>query len=227
MTATILTVEGHRAPPSDFVKRLAAFDPNLRVVWGLSQAIPFPGWVIERRIPSEMKAKVYGRTNRRVDEERYADQIITDHLGGKIGRRQFDMMPDWHPVYTVRDKHGPILELGEFVIDFLRRTYMRTLLGFPELSLRHWQEDHAADQVAEEKRHDDLNDRIAHKIMDHKTEIFPDQFAFSRQPAKVQEGTEFYGDSSDIETRNDHRSDPRIDAEDSQHQATNRGGGEA
>ncbi len=195
----MLTVEGHRAPPSDFVKRLEAFDPNLRVVWGLGQAVPFPGWVIERRIPDAMKAKVYGGKIRPADQQRYADQIITDHLGGTLGRRQFDMMPDWHPVYQVRDKHGPILELGEFVIDFLRRTYERTLLGHPELALRHLAEDRAAKEASDAAKHDERLDRAAREVMEHKNEIFPESFASSGQPADVMEGTELYGN----ETRTD------------------------
>lgn len=215
----VLTVDGHRAPPSDFIKRLEAFDPNLRVVWGLGQAFPFPGWVIERRIPAAMKARVYGaKKERPANQPRYADQILTDARGSAIGGRRYDMMPDWHAVYMVIGEDGkPQRELGEHVIDYLRRNYERTLLGFPELSMKHWHEDHAAQQVAEDKRHDELLDRAARKVMEHKAEIFPEQFAFSRAPEKVKEGTQFYG--HDSKARSDTLSDQGVASQDSESEA--------
>jgi len=190
----ILTVEGHRAPPTQFVKMLERFDPELRVVWGLGQAAPFPGWVIERRIPGHMKEKVAqaGR-DRAANRERFADQYIIDAQGRMVGRRLFDMIPDWHPVYCVMDGDGqPILELGEWVINYLRQphVYRRTLLGFPELSKRFLREDREEQAAREAKKDDERSDIIAQAVIDHRTEIFPEICGFSGQPSKILEGTE-------------------------------------
>lgn len=188
----ILTLEGHRAPPSSFVRKLEKFDPNLRVVWGLGQTSPFPGWVIERRIPGHMKEKVYGG-NKAANRERFADQYIVDANGSRIGRRQYDMMPDWHPVYCVMDGEGqPITELGEFVIEYLRQpnVYRRTLLGFPELSMKFMNEDRAEHQAAQDKKHDQLITEAAEQVVDRRTEVWPEHFGHSGQPNKVMEGTE-------------------------------------
>lgn len=189
--AEILTLEGHRAPPVSFVKKLERFDSNLRVVWGLGQAVPFPGWVIERRIPGHMKERVYRKT--RPQDARFADQAIVDSKGNALGRRRFDMLPDWHPVYQVMDGDGlPIVELGDFVIDYLRQPniYRRTLLGFSELSLKFLKEDHDANEERKEKRHGSFIDQAVESVMSHKTEVFPESFAFGGQPSKVHEGTE-------------------------------------
>lgn len=188
----LLTADGRKAPPSDFAKRLEAFDPNLRAVWGLGQLTPFAGWVIERRIPAAMKARVYADSDiKPANRERYADQVVLDEHGNVALRRAVDMMPDWHPVYQVMDEEGePILELGEFVIDYLRRNYDRTLLGVPELGLRHLSQDRAEKAIRDRKRKDELADRQARLVMDHKYEIWPEVMAFSGQPRFVKEGTE-------------------------------------
>lgn len=197
--ALILTVDGSRVPPSGFTRQLERFDPNLRVRWGMGQAFPFPGWIIERKIPEHMKKRLHESKVRKMAEKnphwdsssRYADQVIVDEHGNVVLRRAYDMLPDWHEVYRAMDKDGnPILELGEFVIDYLRRHYDRTLLGFPELGKR----QHLADQ--EERRQRELRakerriDEAADAVMAHRHEIFPEILAFGGQPRTVKEGTE-------------------------------------
>ncbi len=192
----LLTADGHRAPPSSFVKRLEAFDGNLRVVWGFGQGKPFPGWVIERRIPNAMKALVYGGATglKPANRERYADQGITDDRGNRIGGRRFDMMPDWHPVYRVVNEDGdPIMELGEHVIDYLRRNYARTLLGQPQLSSKHHAEDLEATAQRKARERQELIDRAARKVMEHRYDntVFPENaMGFKGSRGIVKEGTE-------------------------------------
>lgn len=196
--AHILSLEGHRVPPTAFVKRLEAFDPNLRVVWGINQAVPFPGWVIERKIPGHMKEKVYGGDKKEPNRERFADQYVVDEKNKTVARRRYDMMPDWHPVYRVMDEWGdPITELGDFVIDYLRRHYMRTLLGFPELSARHHAQDLAEQAIREEKQHDQFLDEVSRKVMDHKYSIWSEVMAFGGQATTIKEGTDFNGTDDD------------------------------
>ncbi len=188
MSVQLLSADGRRIAPPSFVRLLAQFDRDLRVVWGFSLGKPFPGWVIERRIPGHMKAKVYG--SKPANRTRFADQWIVDEKGKTVTRRSFDMMPDWHPVYRiVGEDNEPILELGEHVIDYLRQHRNRTLLGFPELSMRHHEEDLREQAAMDEKRDEQLIAATAEKIMDRKTEIFPESFHFGGQPETVMKGT--------------------------------------
>lgn len=173
--AEVLTVDGHRAPPTWFVKALERFDPNLRVKWGIDQAVPWPGWVIERRIPDHMKAVVYGRVN----GPRYADREITDHAGHVIGRQAYDMMPDWWEIHRVEG------ELGEHVIDHLRRNYEKTLLGHPALAMRHSREFQAEQDARAAETVRKLDEEAVDRVMDDRNQIFKDQIAFGPQPAKV------------------------------------------
>jgi hypothetical protein len=198
-SSEILSVESYRKPPAEFVKQLERFDPDLRVVWGLGQAAPFPGWVIERRIPGEMRAKFY--ENKPRGRERYAAQVVVEN-GKVVGYRRFDMQPDYWPVYRVMNAEGePISELGEFVIDYLRIHYKRTLLGFPELSEKFHKEDLAEKEAAEVVGHDKFLDDTSRKVLEHRTEVWPEYFAHGGQPKQLKEGTEVYGSSDDTGTR--------------------------
>lgn len=190
MDTVLFSAEGGRVPPSWIQKKLQAFDPDLRISWGMSIGLPFAGWIVERRIPDHMKAKVYGDPKKSANRERYSHQIILDEHGNRIPRR-FDMMPDWHFIYKVENEAGqPILELGEFLVDYLRRNYERTLMGFPELSTRHHREDVAAREAVVLKFRKRVNEEIAEKVMDHRFEVFGDVMDRSGQPAQVMEGTE-------------------------------------
>lgn len=191
MSISILTADGHPAPPSWFVAKLEAFDPNLRVTWGFGLARPFPGWVIERRIPNEMKARVYGNPSRPGNRERFAHQRIVERNGTVVAERAFDMMPDWHLVCRIATDDGtPILELGEWVIDGLRREYERTLLGFPELARRYVAEDDRQHDAQMAKLNEQLVEEVADAVEDRKFEIFKDTMAIVGQPTAIKEGTE-------------------------------------
>ena len=194
MTAEILTAEGHRAPPSGFVKKLKVFDPNLRVRWGAGQAMPFFGWIIERKIPAEMKertesamiAKMKRENGHWTEDGRYADQVIVDEHENVILRRSYDMLPDWYEVYRCMDDAGqPIPELGDFVIEYLRRNYEKTLLGIPALASKERQ------KAADEKIARDLGrkmariDQAAQDVVDHRYQIFHETEAFGGQPSQV------------------------------------------
>lgn len=171
------------------MKQLERFDANLRVVWGFGLGKPFPGWVIERRIPDHMKAKVYG--DKPSNRTRFSDQWVVDEKGKTVVRRSFDMMPDYHPVYRVIGDDGqPILDLGEHVIDYLRKNYTRTLLGFPELSLQHHREDQSLSETRKQKQDEQLWEDSSLKVMEHKTDVFPESFHFGGQPSQVKEGSE-------------------------------------
>lgn len=196
--AEILSLEGHRVPPRYFVELLERFDPNLRIVWGLSQAVPFAGWVIERKIPGHMKEKVYNRKDKPGNRPRFADQKIVDDNDRVIGRRQYDMMPDWHPVYRIMDEYGsPITDLGEFVIDYLRKNYERTLLGFPELSARHHDQDLADRAFREDLERETFLENVGRKVLEHKYSVWPEYFAFGPQATTIKEGTTFDADNND------------------------------
>ncbi len=186
----IFTAGGAPAPPSWFIKKLKAFDHNLRVSWGLGLMNPFPGWVIERRIPDDMKERVYNQKHKDPNRPRYAHQELRDEHGYS-GTRQFDMRPDWHAVYLVMNEfREPILELSENVIDYLRANYERTLLGFPELGRKHLLEDKRDQERRDRaKRERDL-DRATEQVMENKYAIFSDVMGRSGQPAQVMEGTE-------------------------------------
>lgn len=191
MGVDILTADGHRVPPPWFVLKLEAFDPNLRVQWGFGLARPWPGWIIERKIPDEMKAKVYQDPKKQANRERFKHQIIVGKNGERIADRQLDFMPDWHFVYAVCDTDGmPVLELGEFVIDYLRKNYNRTLLGHPELARRYVAQDDAEDAARLVKKDEQLLEDVADAVEDNKYQIFHETMARTGQPATVKEGTE-------------------------------------
>jgi hypothetical protein len=194
MTAKILTVDGHRAPPSGFVKILERFDSDLRVRWGAGQAMPFFGWIIERRIPQNMKERANDETVEKMkmanphwsDDGRYADQVIVDEHENVILRRAYDMLPDWHEVYRCMDADGePVPELGEFVIDYLRKNYEKTLLGIPALAKRERR------KAADEKATRDVAvkyqriDEAAQDVIDHRHQIFHETSAFVGPPSKA------------------------------------------
>jgi hypothetical protein len=194
MAIEILTADGYRAPPSGFVKMLKRFDPDLRVRWGAGQAIPFFGWIIERRIPQKMKKRLHKDTVEKMkknnphwsDDGRYADQVILDEHENVILKRAYDMLPDWHEVYRCMDNNRePVPELGEFVIDYLRKNYEKTLLGTPVLAERERR------KAADEKAKRDITvkyqriDEAAQDVIDHRFEIFHETEAFVGPPAKV------------------------------------------
>ncbi len=203
--AEVLTTTGRRDPPSWFVKVLKQFDPCLRIRWGMDQAVPFPGWIIERKIPDYMRARVteaverQGLKSKRPGHwvnERYADQVIVDEHGNPIYRRLYDMMPEWHEVYRLMGEDGkPFLELGEFVIDYLRRNYERTILGQPQLGLRYHAQMQKEFEAREEAKRVARTEAAAEAVMDHKYEIWSDTMAFSGQPSKI-----FKGDSNEHHT---------------------------
>lgn len=161
----------------------------------MDQAVPFPGWVIERKVPDYMRARVTENVERQALKnkrpghwinERYSEQTIVDEHGNPIYRRLYDMMPDWHEVYRCMDGEGkPILELGEFVIDYLRLNYDRTILGQPQLSLRYHAQMQREYEAREEAKRQERTNRAAEAVMDHKFEIFSDVMAFGGQPSKV------------------------------------------
>ena len=194
MGTVILGVDGSREPPSAFVKQLKRFDPELRIRWGMGQAVPFPGWIIERHIPPHMRKRNQEALERRrgarkpnwSDDGRYADQVVVDSHGDVVLRRAYDMMPEWWEVYRVMDANRqPVLELGEFVIDFLRQHYESTLLGIPELAVK---ERRAAAEEAERRKaaeHAERLDIVAEEVHDHRFEIFKDVMAFGGQPRQV------------------------------------------
>lgn len=185
---------GRREPPDWFVKMLKRFDPCLRIRWGMDQAVPFPGWVIERKIPDYMRARVSEAVERQSLKnrmpghwinERYSDQSILDASGNVVYRRLYDMMPDWHEVYRLMDSEGnPIVEVGEFVIDYLRRNYDRTILGQPQLSLRYHAQMQKEYEARQEKIRQERLAKVADEVMDHKYEIWNDVMAFGGQPSK-------------------------------------------
>jgi hypothetical protein len=186
----ILTAGGAPEPPSWFVQRLKDFDSGLRIVWGLGQGLPWAGWTIERRIPEHLKAKVYKDDGKDPNRPRYMQQEIIDERGIK-SYREYDLRPDWWPVWNVVGPDGQAtMEVGEFVLDYLRRNYTRTLMGFPELSMKHWREDHADEPQREEARRQKRLDEATQEVMDHKYDIFSDTMAFGGQPKRVEEGTE-------------------------------------
>ena len=194
MAIEILTADGNRAPPSGFVKMLERFDPDLRVRWGAGQAMPFFGWIIERRIPQKMKERAHSETVEKMkrenphwsDDGRYADQVIVDEHENVILKRAYDMLPDWHEVYRCMDANGhAVPELGEFVIDYLRKNYEKTLLGIPALAERERRE--AADDKAKRDgaaKHQRI-DEAAQDVMDHRRQIFHETEAFVGSPSKV------------------------------------------
>ena len=194
MAVEILTVDGHRAPPSGFVKKLERFDKDLRVRWGAGQAMPFFGWIIERRIPQNMKKKMHNETVEKMkrknphwsDDGRYADQVIVDEHDNVILRRAYDMLPDWYEVYRCMDDRGePVPELGEFVIDYLRQNYEKTLLGVPALikqECREASDEKVRRDVAEKYQR---LDEAAQDVMDHRYKLFHETEAFVGPPSKV------------------------------------------
>ena len=194
MAIEILTADGHRAPPSGFVKMLERFDSDLRVRWGAGQAMPFFGWIIERRIPQKMKERAHSETVEKMkrenphwsDDGRYADQVIVDEHENVILKRAYDMLPDWYEVYRCMDANGEAIpELGEFVIDYLRKNYEKTLLGIPALAERERRK--AADDKAKRDgaaKHQRI-DEAAQDVMDHRREIFHETEAFVGPPSKV------------------------------------------
>jgi hypothetical protein len=187
--------DGRRDAPVWFQKLLKRFDPCLRIRWGMDQAVPFPGWIIERKIPDYMRDRVSERVERSSlrnkmpghwINERYADQTIVDEHGNPIYRRLYDMMPEWFEVYRLKDAEDkPVLELGEFVIDYLRQNYDRTVLGEPQLSLRYHAQMQREYQERQEKLKAERLDRVAEEVMDHKFEIFSDVMAFGGQASTV------------------------------------------
>lgn len=186
----ILTAGGAPEPPSWFVKTLERFDANLRIVWGLGQGMPWPGWTIERRIPDHLKAKVYKDDGKDPNRPRYRRQTMIDDQGS-ISYREYDTRPDWWPVWNVVGPNGePTLTVGDFIIDYLKRNYARTLMGFPELSMQHWREDHADQSAKEADRKEKRLAEATEDVMDHKYEIFSDVMAFGGQPKRIAEGTE-------------------------------------
>ncbi len=202
--AEVLTTTGRRDPPSWFVKVLKQFDPCLRICWGMDQAVPFPGWIIERKIPDYMRARVSESVERQSlaskgkmpghwINERYSDQVIVDEHGNPIYRRLYDMMPEWHEVYRLMDAEGkPVLEVGEFVIDYLRAHYERTILGQPQLSLRYHAQMQKEFEAREEAKRVARTEAAAEAVMDHKYEIWNETMAFGGQPSKI-----FKGDSNE------------------------------
>lgn len=180
--------DGDPLPPTTFEKQLRAFDLNLRVVWG---ARPYtrPCWVIERKVPPELYYKTYLK-GKDPELDRYAEQTIYNHDGTLFGKRLYDMMPEWHPVYFVVNAKGDKLDLGPNVIDYLRRNYEYTLLGIPEIGIKTLITDRQKVQDIQDKKKADRLDRAAREVMDHKTEIWKDYFGFSGQPRTVLEGTE-------------------------------------
>ena len=186
----ILTAGGSPEPPSWFVSRLKDLDPGLRIVWGLGQGLPWAGWTIEREIPEHLKAKVYKDDGKDPNRPRYARQEIVDERG-VTSYREYDLRPDWWPVWNVVGPDGQAtMEVGEFILDYLRRNYARTLLGYPELSMRHWHEDHANQSSVEEANKEKRLDEATRDVMDHKYEIFEETMAWSGQPQRVAKGTE-------------------------------------
>ena len=194
MAIEILTVDGHRAPPSGFVKMLEKFDPDLRVRWGAGQAMPFFGWIIERRIPQKMKERLHKDTVAKMqkdnphwsDDGRYADQVIVDEHENVILKRAYDMLPDWYEVYRcMDDNREPVPELGEFVIDYLKKNYEKTLLGMPVLAERERR------KAADEKAKRDVAakyqriEEAAQDVIDHRYQIFHETEAFVGPPSKV------------------------------------------
>jgi hypothetical protein len=188
----ILGGDGDPLPPTEFVKSLRAFDPALRVVWG---ARPYlrPCWVIERKVPPKLYYDTYFK-GKDPELDRYAEQDMFSDTGTFIGKRLYDMMPDWHPVYFVVNRHGHKIDLGPHIIEHLRQNYERTLLGIPELSLKHLIIDRAKVEADKARRKEDRMDRAAREVMEHKTEIWKEYFGFSGQPAKVAEGSEINGE---------------------------------
>ncbi len=198
--AEVLTTTGRHDAPSWFVKVLKQFDPCLRIRWGMDQAVPFPGWIIERKIPDYMRARVSEKVERQALQakgkmpghwinERYADQTIVDEHGNPIYRRLYDMMPEWHEVYRLMDAEGkPVLEVGEFIIDYLREHYDRTILGQPQLSLRYHAQMQKDYEAREELKRAARTEAAAEAVMDHKYEIWSDTMAFSGQPSKIFKG---------------------------------------
>lgn len=191
MNIEILGGDGDPIAPTEFVKQLQAFDPALRVVWG---ARPYakPCWVIERKVPQSLYYNTYLK-GRDPERDRYAEQVIYTDDGKYFGKRLYDMMPEWHPVYFVVDQRGNKMDLGPQVIDYLRRNYERTLLGLPELSVKHLLIDRAKVEAEKEKRREDRLDRAAREVMEHKTNLWHDLFGFSGQAKTVKEGSEING----------------------------------
>lgn len=193
--AEVLTTDGRREAPVWFQKLLKRFDPCLRIRWGMDQAVPFPGWIIERKVPDYMRARVTENVERRALKsripghwinERYAEQTIVDEHGNPIYRRLYDMMPEWHEVYRLKgDDDQPVLELGEFVIDYLRRNYDRTILGEPQLSLRYHAQMQREFEEREAAKTARATEAAAEEVMDHKYEIWPEVLAFGGQPSKI------------------------------------------
>lgn len=187
--------DGDPLPPTAFEKQLRAFDINLRVVWG---ARPYarPCWVIERKVPPELYYKTYLQ-GKDPELDRYAEQTIYNDNGTVFGKRLYDMMPTWHPVYFVINSKGEKLDLDSNVIEYLRRHYEQTLLGIPEIGIKTLITDHAKVEAEQAKRKEDRVDRAAREVMDHKTEIWKDYFGFGGQPRQVLEGTELQPSSGE------------------------------
>ena len=84
------------------------------------------------------------------------------------------------------DANGEAIpELGEFVIDYLRKNYEKTLLGIPALAERERRE--AADDKAKRDgaaKHQRI-DEAAQDVMDHRRQIFHETEAFVGPPSKV------------------------------------------
>ncbi len=186
----ILGGDGDPLPPTEFVRRLRAFDPALRVVWGV-RPYAQPVWVIERKVPPELYYNTYLK-GKDPERDRYAEQVIYTDEGKYFGKRLYDMMPEYHPVYFVIGHRGEKKELDGNVIDYLRQNYERTLLGIPELGLKHLILDRARVEADKARRKEDRIDRAAREIMDHKHEIWSDIFGFGGQPRSIKEGTDLW-----------------------------------
>lgn len=195
MSLQILGGDGDPVAPAEFTRQLKAFDPNLRVIWG-SRSYAKPVWVIERKVPPELYYKTYFK-GKDPERDRYAEQVIYTEDGKYFGMRLYDMMPEWHPVYFVINARGEKLELGVHVIDHLRKNYERTLLGIPELSLKHLVIDRQKVLDDRERRKEKRLEDAAREVMAHKTEIWSEYFAFGGQAKTVLPGTEAFTDTGE------------------------------